>query len=115
MSTIDNPEYLPPQLIYNYDHGTNETWNMPEYRAPRQYLDPNLQVLQRKWASQKKGDKNRNYVTKRGFYMDYDLKVAKSIPGSSTIYITQISMVKMNHGHSKNNQQCQNFVKLTKN
>lgn len=36
------------------------------------------------YASQKKGVKvNDFYVTKRGFYMDYELKVAKSIPSSS--------------------------------
>lgn len=41
------------------------------------------QVQQRAFASQKKGEKNRKYVTKRGFYMDYDLKIASSIPGSN--------------------------------
>jgi len=35
------------------------------------------------YASQKKGVKvNDFYVTRRGFYMDYDLKVAKGIPSS---------------------------------
>lgn len=83
MYTIDNPEQLSTQLIYSYDRKTNQTWNIPEYKAPRQYLDPNLQVKQRQWATQKKGDKVRHYVTKRGFYMDYDLKVAAGVPGSN--------------------------------
>jgi hypothetical protein len=35
------------------------------------------------YDTQKKGVKvNDYYVTKKGFYMDYDLKVAKSIPSS---------------------------------
>jgi len=37
----------------------------------------------RKYASQKKGEKTVLKVTRRGSYMDYDLKVAKSVPGSS--------------------------------
>lgn len=47
MQTIVNPEHLPPQLIYSYDRRTNETWNLPEYRTPREYLDPVLQVKER--------------------------------------------------------------------
>lgn len=39
------------------------------------------------YASQKKGVKvNDYYVTKRGFYMDYELKVAKGIPSSSKVW-----------------------------
>ncbi len=41
----------------------------------------------RQYASQKKGVKvNDYYVTKRGFYMDYDLKVASGIPSSGIIW-----------------------------
>lgn len=82
MHTIDNPEGISPHLIYSYDRGLNKTWNIPEYKVPRQYLDPVLQTKQREWASQKKGEKDRKYVTKRGFYMDYDIKIASGIPGS---------------------------------
>jgi len=39
-------------------------------------------MKKRKWQSQKKGIKDTKYLTKRGFYMDYDLKVAKSIPST---------------------------------
>ena len=42
----------------------------------------------RMFASQKKGVKvNDFYVTKRGFYMDYDLKQAKGVPSSCTIHL----------------------------
>jgi hypothetical protein len=46
----------------------------------------------KQYASQKKGVKvNDFYITKRGFYMDYDLKVAKAIPssGNSHNYIVE--------------------------
>lgn len=54
---------------------------------PREYLDPALQVKEREWATQKKAQKDRRHVTKRGFYMDYDLKIASGIPGSSNHYL----------------------------
>ena len=47
MHTIDNPEAISPHLIYNYDKGLNITWNIPEYKVPREYLDPVLQTKQR--------------------------------------------------------------------
>lgn len=82
-----NPEShggsLSPRMMYSYDRGLNKSWNMPEYKTPRLYQDAALEVQKRKWATQKKGEKTNKYVTKRGFYMDYDLKVSKSIPGSS--------------------------------
>lgn len=43
-----------------------------------------MEVQKRKWATQKKGIKDTmKYVTKRGFYMDYHIKVQKSLPASS--------------------------------
>jgi hypothetical protein len=45
-------------------------------------VNAGLEIRKRKWQSQKKGVKDGSYVTKRGFYMDYDLKVAKSIPST---------------------------------
>lgn len=47
MYTIDNPEGLSTHLIYSYDRKTNESWNIPEYRTPREYLDPVRQVKDR--------------------------------------------------------------------
>ncbi len=38
----------------------------------------------RKYSSQKKGEKDTKYKTRRGFYMDYDLKVASTVPGAGT-------------------------------
>jgi hypothetical protein len=32
------------------------------------------------YASQRKGQKSRNYVTKKGYFLDYDLKVAAATP-----------------------------------
>jgi hypothetical protein len=74
---------ISPRQMFNYDRGLNKSWNMSEYRTPRIYQDAALQIQKRKWAVQEKGKKTDKYVTKRGFYMDYELKVAKSIPGSS--------------------------------
>ena len=43
-----------------------------------------MEVQKRKWATQKKGIKDTmKYVTKRRFYMDYHIKVQKSLPASS--------------------------------
>lgn len=57
---------------------------MSEYKTPRIYQDLNMEVQKRKWATQKKGVKDSNkYVTKRGFYMDYHIKVQKYLPASS--------------------------------
>jgi hypothetical protein len=41
-----------------------------------------MEVQKRKWAEQKKGEKTNKYVTKRGFYMNYDLKNAKAVPSA---------------------------------
>ena len=32
---MENPETFPTELMYQYDHKTNETWNTPEYKTPR--------------------------------------------------------------------------------
>lgn len=74
---------MSPRMMFSYDRGTNKSWNMQEYKTPRIYQDSRLEVQKRKWASQEKGQKTDKYVTKRGFYMDYDLKVSRSIPASS--------------------------------
>jgi hypothetical protein len=47
------------------------------------YFDQKNIIKQRQYAVQKKGVKLNDYtITKKGFYMDYDLKVAKEIPSS---------------------------------
>ena len=115
MHTIHNPELIPPELIYKYDRKTNQTWNIPEYKVPREYLDPALQVKEREWATQKKAQKDRKKKKKRGFYMDYDLKIASGIPGSSNHYLIQINMEKISHGLSKNFQPYQKIEKWIKN
>ena len=83
-----NPEMhapvITPRTMYNYDRGFNNTWNMKEYHTPKIYQDPKLEMQKRKWDQQKKGQKTEKYVTKRGFYMDYHVKVSKSVPASCT-------------------------------
>lgn len=81
---MSNPESITIDTMYSYKNHTNIPWNLKEYRTPQEYLDPEMQVKQRKYQSQKKGIKDNKYVTKRGFYMDYDLKVAKAIPSTRT-------------------------------
>jgi len=49
-----------------------------------------LQVQKVKWAEQKKGEMTNKYVTKRGFYMNYDLKNAKAVP-SACSYLFYVS------------------------
>jgi hypothetical protein len=81
---MDNPEQsfhtLDPSLIYKYDNHTNIPWNVTEYHTPRLEMNVDLEIQKRKWESQKKGIKDTKYLTKRGFYMDYDLKQAKAVP-----------------------------------
>ena len=81
-----SPPPLSPRIMFNYDRGHNKSWNMSEYKTPRIYQDPALQVQKRKWESQKKGQKSDKYLTKRGYYMDYHIKVQKSIPSPSIVW-----------------------------
>ena len=81
---MDNPEiFLPSETIYAYDTHRNIPWNETEYQPVREYLDPNKQMTDRKYLSTPKGGKNMNYVTKRGFYMDYHIKTMKVVPSSA--------------------------------
>jgi hypothetical protein len=51
------------------------------------------------YATQKKGVKTNDfYVTKRGFYMDYELKVAKALPSSGNYHLNQSSTKIKNPG-----------------
>lgn len=77
---MDNPESISPQLIFAYDTHKNIPWNDTEYQPPKVYEDPNKQIQDRKYQSSPKGSGVQNYVTKRGFYMDYHIKVVKALP-----------------------------------
>lgn len=49
-----NPEsysssMISPRVMFCYERGLNKSWNIPEYRTPRIYQDPALEVLKRKW------------------------------------------------------------------
>jgi len=55
------------------------------------------------YTSQKKGVKvNDFYVTKRGFYMDYDLKVAKGVPSACKNQIIKPIINSKNLGSTNN-------------
>lgn len=66
--------------MFCYSTHKNIPWTLPQYRTPRLEVDAGLEVQKRKWLTQKKGQKDGRYVTKKGFYMDYQLKVAKGVP-----------------------------------
>ena len=86
---MENPESssppLSPRVMHNYNNHTNIPWNITQYTVPALHYDHKKIMRDRMYASQKKGVKvNDFYVTRRGFYMDYELKVAKEIPSSGT-------------------------------
>ena len=88
---MDNPESqsgdLSPRTMFAYDSHKNIPWNVTQYHVPILHYDYKEIMRNRLYASQKKGVKvNDFYVTKRGFYMDYDLKVAKGVPSSGICY-----------------------------
>jgi hypothetical protein len=64
------------------------------------YFDQKNIIKQRQYAAQKKGVKLNDYtITKKGFYMDYDLKVAKEIPSSGNNYFYfKFIIKKTSHG-----------------
>ena len=37
-------------------------------------------MTERQYAKQEKGKKDNKYMTKKGFYMDYHIKVVKGLP-----------------------------------
>ena len=56
-------------------------------------------MQKRRWAKQQKGVKDTTkYVTKRGFYMDYHIKVQKSLPAPSTFLFMQLLIAVSSHG-----------------
>lgn len=71
---------ISPEVIYSYNTHKNIPWYDTEYQPVQYYEDPNKQMLERKYRQTPKGGKNNNYVTKRGFYMDYHIKVVKALP-----------------------------------
>lgn len=81
----ENPEngMLSARTMYEYDRHTNIPWNDPEYQPVRQYLDPVQQMNERKYSQQERGKKDTRYLTKKGFYMDYHIKVVKALPAPS--------------------------------
>ena len=56
--------------MYKISTRTNAVWGVEGYEVPRQYIDPAKQILDRNFLTQKKGQKNTKYVTKRGHYLN---------------------------------------------
>ena len=74
--------------MYSYSTHTNLPWNITEYELPALHFDQKDIIRRRQYAAQKKGVKaNDFYITKRGFYMDYDLKQSKGVPGPGNCII----------------------------
>lgn len=95
---MQNPENhfieLSPRTIFDYDNHKNIPWNISQYAVPAQHFDQKSIVRERMYASQKKGVKaNDYYITRRGFYMDYDLKIAKDIPSSGNFILIKLCIL----------------------
>ncbi len=111
-----NPEVqvsLSPEVIYQYDTHRNIPWNQTDYKPVRQYLDPRKQVTERKFAEIIKGGKDANYVTKKGFYMDYHLKTVKVLPSPVQYQNKDLWSQEENIKKSKNIKIDANFTKNT--
>lgn len=79
---VQGQELITPRTMFEYDNHTNIPWNDPEYQPVREYLDPARQMAERRYADSPKGQKDMRYLTRRGFYMDYHMKIMKEIPAS---------------------------------
>lgn len=104
---MDNPEVscsqISPREMFNYDNHKNIPWNVTQYHPPALHRDYMKAMREKLYASQKKGVKvNDFYVTKRGFYMDYDLKVAKGVPSACKYQIIKPIINSKNLGSTKN-------------
>ena len=77
---MNNPEVIQPEVMYQYDTHRNIPWNDTEYQPVSKYEDPLKQVLERKYLEDPKSVPSSRYITKRGFYMDYHIKVVKELP-----------------------------------
>lgn len=89
--------------MFAYDNHKNIPWNINQYQVPTLPYDYKDIIRKRQYATQKKGVKTNDfYVTKRGFYMDYSLKVGATVPGSSNNFLNQIPIKSNSLGHIKN-------------
>ncbi len=74
---------MSPSVVYNYQTHRNIPWNIVEYQPVREYVDPIMQMTERKYKEQKKGEPDSRYKTRKGFYMDYHIKVVSALPPPS--------------------------------
>lgn len=83
--------------MHDYDNHTNIPWNITQYNVPSLHFDQKNIIRQRMYSTQKKGVKvNDFYVTRRGFYMDYDLKQAKGVPSSGIYWNNSVVHIDQN-------------------
>ncbi len=71
------------------------------------------QITERKYQSQKKGQPNTKYKTKKGFYMDYYLKVMKAVPPPSQYSIKDLFDQTNNKKKNKFNKLDNSLIKYT--
>lgn len=64
----DSPRPLTAEVMFQYDNKQNDPFEFPEYQPLKNYESP------------KEKEPMVKSITKKGFYMDYDLKVAEGIP-----------------------------------
>ena len=50
-------------------------------------------MTDRIYENQEKGQKDTRYLTRRGFYMDYHVKIMKVLPASCKIIVTQAHII----------------------
>jgi hypothetical protein len=83
MSLPPTSSLLSVEDMYAVSRRTNAAWGVDGYEVPKFYEDPKRQIEEREYiANQKnKGKKSKKYVTKRGNYLDDEIKKTNKVPG----------------------------------
>lgn len=72
---------IPVRLVYETANQKQRTFAIEGYQVPREYVDP-LQIIEdREMLKIKKGGKPRRRATKRGSFLEDELKLHKIVPG----------------------------------
>ncbi|CAD8089233.1 unnamed protein product [Paramecium sonneborni] len=75
------PNYdFPMEDMFKIATRQTSVFGIEGYEAPKKYVDPIRQMEDRKFLTQKKGQKNRNHVTKRGHYLEDLKKLYEKLP-----------------------------------
>ncbi len=70
-------------------------------------------MTDRKYKDQPKGEPDNKYKTKKGFYMDYHLKIMKPIPPPSHYNLKDPFDQEINHKKGKHNKVDLDLIKYT--